>query len=67
MLTVSVVNVPAAGVEPPTIPSIGPTNSVEVIDVAAETVPRLLMVVPANVEFCPTVINSEPLLVANLM
>ena len=46
-----VVNEPAAGVFPPTTPSIGPTNAVEVIEVAADTVPRLAMVVLANVLF----------------
>ena len=54
-----VVKVPARAVSAPRMPSIlVPIKSVEVIDVAAETVPKLAIVVPAKVLFPRTVIES---------
>ena len=52
LLALSVVTEAAAGVEPPSIPSIAPTKAVDVMEVAADTVPRLAIVVLAKVEFC---------------
>ena len=57
---------PAAGVVPPTSPSNAPTNAVEVIDVAALTVPKFAIVVLAKVEFLPKTICSLLLVVTNL-
>ena len=62
-----VVNEPAAGVFPPTTPSNGPENALDVIDVASETVPRLAIVVPAKVVFLPKTICSLPSVVMNFM
>ena len=46
--TLIVVNVPAFGLFPPTIPSISPTKFVEVIDVAPDTVPKSTLIVPSK-------------------